>query len=43
MALIANTDDVTAYVNCGALVVRDRETQLYGLFVNGVQQYPYRV
>lgn len=41
MALIGNTDRVTAYGNCGALVVRDRETQLYGLFVDGVQQYPY--
>ena len=41
MALIGNTDQATAYVNCGALVVRDRETQLYGLFVDGVQQYPY--
>ncbi|MBN1777369.1 MAG: hypothetical protein JW811_04530 [Clostridiales bacterium] len=35
------TDDVTAYVNCGALSVRDPETGLYALFVGGVQQYPF--
>lgn len=41
LALVANTDDTAAYVNCGALVVRDSQTKLYGLFVNGVQQYPF--
>ena len=35
------TDDVAAYVNCGALAVRDYETGMYGLFVDGVQQYPF--
>ena len=35
------TDDAAAYVNCGALVLRDPDTGLYGLFVNGVQQYPF--
>jgi hypothetical protein len=38
---LTNTDSVTAYVNCGALVVRDPDTKLYGLFVGGVQQYPF--
>lgn len=41
LPLVANTDDAAAYVNCGALVVRDAETKLYGLFVDGVQQYPF--
>ena len=38
---VMTTDDVTAYVNCAALAVRDPETGLYGLFVGGVQQYPF--
>jgi hypothetical protein len=38
---VAGTDDAAAYVNCGALVVRDPETKLYGLFTDGAQQYPF--
>ena len=41
LTLLMATDSVTAYVNCGALVVRDLATGLYGLFVDGVQQYPF--
>ena len=41
LTLIMTTDDAAAYVNCGALSVRDPETGLYGLFVGGVQQYPF--
>ncbi|MFH1513187.1 MAG: hypothetical protein ABIG45_07520 [Bacillota bacterium] len=41
LTIIARTDDAAAYVNCGALVVRDPGTGLYGLFVDGVQQYPF--
>ena len=41
MTYVLNTDAVSAYVNCGALAVRDPETGLYGLFVEGVQQYPF--
>ncbi|HPJ03003.1 MAG TPA: hypothetical protein PKU80_09210 [Candidatus Limiplasma sp.] len=41
LSLVTTTDDVTAYVNCGALSVRDPQTGLYGLFVDGVQQYPF--
>lgn len=41
LTLLMVTDSVTAYVNCGALVVRDPGTGLYGLFVDGVQQYPF--
>ena len=41
LTLVTQTDDVAAYVNCGALVVRDPDTQLYGLFADGVQQYPF--
>jgi len=41
LTTMMTTDDVTAYVNCGALSVRDPETGLYGLFVDGVQQYPF--
>lgn len=38
---VMNTDDAAAYVNCNALVVRDPVTKLYGLFADGVQQYPF--
>jgi len=41
MTVVTRSDSVAAYVNCGALVVRDPDTQLYGLFVEGVQQYPF--
>jgi hypothetical protein len=41
LTLIDTTDDAAAYVNCGALAVRDPATMLYGLFVGGVQQYPF--
>jgi len=41
LTYLLQTDEAAAYVNCGALVVRDPETQLYGLFVDGVQQYDF--
>ena len=41
LTYVLHTDAAAAYVNCGALVVRDPDTQLYGLFVDGVQQYPF--
>lgn len=41
LTLVFHTDAAAAYVNCGALAVRDPDTQLYGLFVDGVQQYPF--
>jgi hypothetical protein len=41
LTLLMTTDQATAYVNCGALVVRDPETGLFGLFVDGVKQYPF--
>ncbi|MDD3410376.1 MAG: hypothetical protein PHY12_06170 [Eubacteriales bacterium] len=39
--LVASTDDVRAYVDCGALVVRDPATGLYALFVDGEQHYDF--
>ncbi len=41
LTLVMSTDDAAAYVNCNALVVRDPATQLYGLFADGMQQYPF--
>ncbi len=41
LPFVMKTDQVTAYINCGALAVRDPETGLYGLFVDGEQQYPF--
>lgn len=35
----AQTDDVAAYPDCGAVVVRDGDTGLYGLFVEGRRLY----
>lgn len=35
------SDDVAAYVDCGAIVARDPDTGKYGLFVNGEQQYDF--
>ncbi len=38
---LLNTPEVHAYLDCGALVVRDRETGKYGLFVHGEQHYDF--
>ncbi|MBE0600997.1 MAG: hypothetical protein IH607_04360, partial [Firmicutes bacterium] len=41
LSFVMTTDQATAYVNCGALVARDPETGLYGLYVDGVLKYPF--
>ena len=35
------TDELIAYVDCGAVVARDPQTGLYGLFVRGEQHYDF--
>ena len=36
---LTQTDDVSVYADCGAMVVRDPQTGKYGLFVNGARHY----
>ena len=38
---LCQSDDVTVYADCGAVVARDRQTGKYGLFVGGEQQYDF--
>lgn len=40
-APVASSPEVNAYLDCGALVVKDPETGKYGLFVEGEQHYDY--
>ena len=39
--VLCTADDVSAYVDCGAIVARDPATGKYGLFVNGEQHYDF--
>lgn len=39
--VLCTSDDVLNYVDCAAVVARDSVTGLYGLFVNGEQQYDF--
>ena len=38
---LCTTDEASAYVDCGAMVVRDTQTGKYGLYVNGEQHYGF--
>ena len=38
---LCQSDDVTAYADCGAVVARDVQSGKYGLFVGGEQQYDF--
>lgn len=40
-APILHSDEVAVYLDCDAMVARDRETGKYGLFVNGEQHYDF--
>lgn len=40
-APILQSDEVAVYLDCDAMVARDRETGKYGLFVNGEQHYDF--
>ena len=39
--VLCTSDDVSAYVDCAAVVARDTQTGQYGMFVNGEQQYDF--
>jgi len=39
--VLYTSDDISVYVDCGAVVVRDPKTGKYGLFVNGEQHYDF--
>ncbi len=39
--VLYTSDDVTVYADCGAVVVRDAQTGLYGLYVNGELNYDF--
>lgn len=38
---LCTSDDVTLYVDCGAMIVKDRQSGKYALYVNGEQHYDY--
>ena len=40
-AAVVNSPEVTAYLDCDAMVIRDPETGKYGLFVHGEQHYAF--
>lgn len=39
--VLCTSDDVSVYADCGAVVVRDAQTGLYGLYVNGELNYDF--
>lgn len=39
--VLYTSDDISVYVDCGAVVARDPATGKYGLFVNGEQHYDF--
>ncbi len=41
LSVLCQASEVTAYLDCGAAVVRDRDTGKYGLFVGGEQHYDF--